>query len=84
MLTEDEAAFVAFVLAVGDRALDREPFGFMIEEGAPADAFADPLGDAGDYDVNYPTLLPRCIRASVVEGEALMWTLGNQSPTIGR
>jgi len=34
--------------------------------------------------VNYPTLLPRRIRASVLEGGALMWTPGNQSPAIGR
>ena len=33
--------------------------------------------------VNYPTLLLRRIRASVLEGGALMWTPGNQSPAIG-
>jgi hypothetical protein len=32
--------------------------------------------------VNYPTLLSRRIRASVLEGWALMWTPGNQSPAI--
>jgi hypothetical protein len=37
-----------------------------------------------EADVNYPTLLPRRIRASVLEGGALMWTPGNQSPAIGR
>jgi hypothetical protein len=36
-----------------------------------------------DSRVNYPTLLPRRIRASVFEGVALMWTPGNQSPAIG-
>ena len=35
--------------------------------------------------VNYPTLLLRRRRASVLEGRALMWTPGpgNQSPAIG-
>jgi putative transposase len=34
--------------------------------------------------VNYPTLLPRRIRTTVLEGGALMWTPSNQSPAIGR
>ncbi|GGJ10496.1 hypothetical protein GCM10008995_20380 [Halobellus salinus] len=44
----------------------------------------DSRGAGVDTDVNYPTLLPRRIRASVLEGGALMWTPGNQSPAIGR
>ena len=39
--------------------------------------------DSRGLHVNYPTLLLRRIRASVLEGRALMWTPGNQSPAIG-
>jgi 8-oxo-dGTP pyrophosphatase MutT (NUDIX family) len=34
--------------------------------------------------VNYPSLLPRRIRASVLEGGALMWTPGDQLSAVGR
>ncbi|WP_431358914.1 hypothetical protein [Halovenus amylolytica] len=37
-----------------------------------------------DVLVNYPSLLPRRIRASVLEGGALMWTPGDQLSAVGR
>jgi len=40
-------------------------------------------GKTVGISVNYPTLLPRRIRASVLEGRALMWTPGDQSPARG-
>jgi Tol biopolymer transport system component len=41
------------------------------------------VGSSSGGQVNYPPLLPRRRRASVLAGRALMWTPGNQSPAIG-
>ncbi|MFC7020181.1 MULTISPECIES: hypothetical protein [Haloarcula] len=39
MLERDETEFVELVLDVGSRALDQDPFEFMIDEGVPVDEF---------------------------------------------
>jgi KaiC len=63
----------------------------MIQGGIPERTLLVVIGSAGTGNttfglqfVNYPTLLPRRICVSVLEGGALMWTPGNQSPAIGR
>lgn len=46
ILTEQEKEFVELIMEVGDTALDRDVFEFMIEEGVPAD---DWIIDYRDY-----------------------------------
>ncbi|WP_324665875.1 hypothetical protein [Haloarcula sediminis] len=45
LLSEDETEFIDLVLAAGDRALERDTFEFMIQDGVPADAFIDSYRD---------------------------------------
>lgn len=45
MLSDNEEAFVDFILEAGNQVLDQDTFEFMIEEGVPADAFISSYKD---------------------------------------